>query len=137
MANVLYDKGREGFLDGSIDWDTDDIRIILVDGADYTFSAAHDFLDDVAAGGRVAVSSALGSKTVTSGIADAADVTWTAVTGDPSEMIIGYKHTGTDATSRLIFKIDTVQGGGALSVTPNGGDITVQWDNSTNKIFKL
>jgi hypothetical protein len=137
MANVLYDKGREGFLDGSIDWDTDDIRVILVDGADYTFSAAHDFLDDVAAGGRVAVSSAFSSKTVTSGIADSADVTLSAVTGDPCEMLVIYKHTGSDATSRLIAKIDTVQGGGALSVTPNGGDITIQWDNSTNKIFKL
>jgi hypothetical protein len=24
-----------------------------------------------------------------------------------------------------------------LPVTPNGGDITIQWDNTTNKIFKL
>ena len=46
MANVLYDKGREGFLDGSIDWDTDDIRVVLVKSA-YAFSAAHDFMDDI------------------------------------------------------------------------------------------
>src|SRR5690348_14993943 len=31
MANSLYDKGREGFLDGSIDWDTDTIKAALVD----------------------------------------------------------------------------------------------------------
>lgn len=41
MANVLYDKGREGFLDGSIDWDTDDIRVVLCRST-YTYSAAHD-----------------------------------------------------------------------------------------------
>ena len=137
MANVLYDKGREGFLDGSIDWDTDDIRVVLVDGADYTFSAAHDFLDDVPSGARVAVSGSLTGNTVTSGVADASDVTFTSVTGDPCEMLVIYKHTGTDSTSRLIAKIDTVQGGGSLSVTPNGGDITVQWDNGSNRIFKL
>lgn len=136
MANALYNKGREGFLDGSIDWDTDDIRAILVDVADYTVDlATHDNLDDVAAGARVAVSSSLASKTVTDGIADAADVTFTAVTGDPCEAIVLYKHTGTEGTSRLIAYLDTAVSG--LPVTPNGGNITVVWDNGSNKIFKL
>lgn len=135
MANALYDKGRQGFLDGSIDWDTDDIRIILIDAADYTVNlSTHDNLDDVAAGARVAVSGALASKTVTDGVADAADVTLSAVTGDPSEAIIIYKHTGTESTSRLIAYIDTATG---LPVTPSGGDIIVQWDSGANKIFKL
>lgn len=132
----LYDKGREGFLDGSIDWDTDDIRAILIDTADYTVAlTTHDFLDDVAAGARVAVSGALVSKTVTAGVADAADVTFTGVTGDSVEAIILYKHTGADATSRLIAWIDTASSG--LPVTPNGGDITIQWDAGANRIFKL
>lgn len=134
MANVLYDTGREGFLNGTIDWDTDDIRVVLVDGADYTFSAAHDFLDDIVAGGRVATSGAFTSKTTTAGVADAADVTLTAVTGDPSEKLVIYKHTGVDATARLIAHIDTATG---LPVTPNGGDIIIAWDNGANKIFKL
>lgn len=89
----------------------------------------------MAAPSRIAVSSALGSKTVTSGVADAADVTFTAVTGASVEAIIIYKHTGTDATSRLICYIDTASSG--LPVTPNSGDITVTWDNGANKIFKL
>lgn len=135
MANALYDKGREGFLDGSIDWDTDDIRAILVDAADYTKNlATHDNLDDIPAPARVAVSGALTGKTKTDGIADATDVTWTAVTGDQSEQIVLYKHTGVESTSRLICNIDTATG---LPVTPNGGDIVVQWDNGANKIFKL
>lgn len=135
MATGLYDKGREGFLDGSIDWDTDTIKAVLVDAADYTADlAAHDFLDDVPAGARVATSAALTSKTVAAGVADAADVTLSAVTGDPSEAIIIYKDTGSAATSRLIAYIDS---GTGLPVTPNGGDITIQWDNGANKIFKL
>lgn len=135
MANALYDNGREAFLDGNISWGSDDIRVILVDAADYTVDlAAHDFLDDVPAGARVATSGALGSKTVTAGVADAADVTFTSVTGDESEAIIIYQHTGVESTSRLIAYIDTATN---LPVTPNGGDITVQWDNGSNKIFKL
>jgi len=135
MANALYDFGREGFLDGSIDWDTNDTRVILIDEADDTVDlAADDNLDDRAAGSRVATSSAMGSKTVTAGVADAADVTLSAVTGDPSESIDIYKHTGTESTSRLICNIDTATG---LPVTPNGGDITIAWDSGANKIFKL
>ena len=136
MASALYDKGREGFLDGSIDWDTDDIRAILIDTGTYTVDlAAHDFLDDVPSGARVAVSGALGSKTATAGVADAADVTFTGVTGASVEAIVLYKHTGTEGTSRLICYIDTASSG--LPVTPNGGDITIQWDSGSNKIFKL
>jgi len=135
MANALYDKGREGFLDGSIDWDTNDIRVILIDVADYTVNlATHTFLNEVPAISRVATSGALTSKTVAAGVADAADVVLAAVTGDPSEAIVIYQHTGVETTSRLIAYIDTATG---LPVTPNGGDITIQWDNGANKIFKL
>lgn len=135
MANALYDKGREGFLDGTIDWDTDNIKIVLIDEADDTINLASDEnLADRAAGSRVATSGNLGSKTVTAGVADAADVTFSAVTGDQSESIDIYQDTGSEATSRLIANIDTATG---LPVTPNGGDITVTWDSGANKIFKL
>jgi len=135
MANELYDHGREGFLDGSIDWDTDDIRAILIDTDDYTVDLdLHDNLDDIPGAARVAVSAALTGKTVTNGVADANDVTWSAVTGDQSEAIVLYKHTGTESTSRLIAYIDSATG---LPVTPNGGDIEVQWADTADKIFKL
>lgn len=135
MANALYDKGREGFLNGDIDWPADDIRAILIDTADYTLSiSTHEFLSSVPVAARVAVSASFTGKTSTNGIADAADITFTAVTGDQSEALIIYKHTGSDATARLIAFMDTATG---LPVLPNGGNITVTWDNGTNKIFKL
>lgn len=135
MANALFDKGREGFLNGDIDWPADDIRAILIDTADYTLSiSTHEFLSSVPVAARVAVSASFTGKTSTNGIADAADITFTAVTGDQSEALIIYKHTGTDATARLIAYMDTATG---LPVLPNGGNITVTWDNGTNKIFKL
>lgn len=135
MANALYVSAKKAFLDGDIDLLNDDIRVILVDAADYTVNlSTHDFLDDVPSGARVATSSALGSKATTGGVFDAADVTFSSVTGDPSEAVIIYKHTGTESTSQLIAYIDTATG---LPVTPGGGNITVTWDNGANKIFAL
>ena len=132
MASGLYDSAKKAFLDGDIDLLTDDIRVILIDAADYTVNfSTHDFLDDVAAGARVATSGALTSKTTTAGAFDAADVTFTSVTGDQSEAIIVYKHTGTESTSNLIAYIDS---GTGLPVTPNGNNITITWGTD---IFEL
>ena len=135
MANALYDKGREGFLGGDISWDDDNIKVVLVDGDDYTVNlATHTFLSDIPVEGRVATSGALTGKTITAGIADANDVTIPTVTGDQFEIIVLYKDTGSAATSRLIAYIDTATG---LPFTPSGGDIMIKWSDDTNKIFKL
>lgn len=135
MANALYDKGREGFLAGDIDWDANIVKVALIDAADYVVNTAtHQFMSSVPVAARVAISPALTAKTVTDGVADAADVTFPTVTGDPSEALIIFVDTGSDATARLIAYIDTATG---LPVTPNGGDIIVAWDNGANKIFKL
>lgn len=125
MASALYPSFKQLLLGGDIDLAADDIRAVIVDTADYAYSSAHDFLDDVPAGARVAVSGALGSKTITSGVFDAADVTYSSVTGDSIEAIVLYKHTGSDATASLIAYID-----GFSAVTPNGGSINVAWNAS-------
>ncbi|AEA27931.1 hypothetical protein Psed_5804 [Pseudonocardia dioxanivorans CB1190] len=135
MANALYNKGREKFLRGEISWNTDTIKAVLVDAADYTVSlTTHEFLSDIPTGGRVATTAALTSKTTTDGVADAADPTFAGASGDQSEYIVLYKDTGSAATSPLIGLIDTATG---LPVLPNTGDIAVVFDNGANKIFKL
>lgn len=135
MANGLYDRGRQGFLAGEIDWDADTIKLTLVDHADDTPSlTADNAFSDRASASRVATSGAFASKTTTAGVADAADVTLSTVTGDQAESIDIWKDSGTESTSWMIANVDTATG---LPVTPNGGDIIVQFDNSSNKIFKL
>ena len=130
MASGLYDFGRESFLSGNISWSSDDIRAVLIDTGTYTVNlATHDFHDDLS--GIVATSGNFASKTVTAGVADAADVTFTSVSGSSVEAIVIYKWTGSSATSRLIAYID------GISITPNGGDIIVSFSNGANKIFKL
>ena len=133
MANALYGKGREKFLSGDIAWDTDNIKVSLVDTGTYTVAIdTHEFYSDLS--GVVADSGNLASKTVTLGVADAADVTFSSVTGSSAEALVIWKDTGVAATSPLIAYIDS---GTNLPVTPNGGDITVAWDSGSNRIFKL
>ena len=125
MANALYNTYKEGLLDKLFDMNTDVIKATLIDGADYTFSAAHDEYSggstDVPSGAKVAESSALGSPTIASGVFDTADFTWTAVTGDQSENIILWDDTLTN--DRLVAFYDTGMTG--MPVTPNGGNINV------------
>lgn len=134
MSNVLYDPGRDAFLNGDIDYTNDTIRVYLVDTDDYAFSASHQYLSSVAAGARVAYA-ALAGKSSSAGIADATDTVLSSVSGDECEALVLCSWSGVDTSSPLIGYIDTAAAG--LPVTPNGGDITITWDNGANKIFKL
>lgn len=287
-SGVLFEKGREGFLDGTLDWDTNTFKTILLDtgtadvgikaitaasnatpivvtatshgftNGDIVFidgvggnlaanglwkianvatntfeltdpvegtnaagsaayvsggyavclgpSASGDNLDDFD-GARVGIDQTLTSPTVTSGVADAADVTYSALSGASVECVGIFKDTGTASTSRMAAlitgkhivtvakaastsdttvivdrltagipngtvltfsdgKTATLSGaatagdrvltvsalasgiaiksralapatGAGLPFTPSGGDVTIQFDNGTNKIFKL
>ena len=135
MANTLYDSARQRFLEAQINWMTDTVKVILVDTGAYTpQTSIHQYLADIPISARIAGPVTLTSKATTGGAADAADVTFTSVSGTSIEAIVIYIDTGTEATSPLIAYIDTATG---LPITPNGGDIIVTWDNGTNKIFKV
>ena len=142
MANELFGPGREGFLDGTIDYDTAVIKVSPIRA--YTFSSAHKFVSDVTTAGGVlhGTAATLGSKTVTNGTADAADVTFTALAANAtSHYLLVYQASavtgGADVAAsaqRVICYIDT---GTNIPFVPNGGDVVVAWDNGANKIFKL
>lgn len=135
MANTLYDKARERFARGQFNWETDTIKVCLIDKNVYTPNfSAHEFLSDVSQSAIVAPGVALTGKTATGGACDANNVTFTAVSGAEAEALIIYKDTGDPASSPLIAQLDSATG---LPITPNGGDIIVQWDDGANKIFRL
>lgn len=134
MANALYDKGREGILDGTIDM-TGDVRVCLVASTYAQNLATDDFMADIGAAdnGR---SVALASKTYTAGVFDAADAILTATAAVACEALVLFQHTGVDATARLIAYIDTPVSG--LPFTPAASQVVnIAWDNGANKIFKL
>lgn len=194
MANALFERGREGFLDGSLDWDTNNFSAALIDlgtasagnilissstaatppvittathnlttgdivvisghatnltcngmykitvisgttfslqtlaGVNVTAgggaggatgsvvvlggasaSTAKFYSDWVAGIVGTKVGPALGiagSPTVTDGVADANDVTFTAVSGNSVEAVVIFQDTGTNSTSRMVAFID-------------------------------
>lgn len=127
MANAVYPEFKEALLKGDVDLDTATLAIALVDLADYTYDAAHDFLDDVPSGARVAVVDLTGVTTA-NGLIDADNAVFPSVTGDVAEALILYINTGSAATSRLVAFIDT--GVTRLPVTPNGTNINIAFNAS-------
>lgn len=128
MANAIYPKYKEALLDAFTDIDLQNLtaKVALIDTGTYTYSDAHDFFNDVS--GVIGTPQTLTAKSVTNGVFDAADVTFTSVTGNSVEALLIYIDTGVTTTSRLVAYIDT--GVTGLPVTPNGGDITITWNAS-------
>lgn len=134
MANALYDTGRNAFLLGQINWSSNSFKVVLLSSAYSVNLATHQYLSDVTAGARVGTSSALTTSTPGAGVANASNITLTAVTGSQITQFVIYRDTGTEGTSQLIAYFDTATN---LPIQPNGGDITVQWSTDSSKIFKL
>lgn len=131
MASEIYPAFKQALLNGSVDLTTATVRAVLIDTGTYTYNSAHDFYNDLS--GVVGTeSAALASKTITNGVFDAADVTFSAVTGNTVEAVVLFVDTGNVATDRLICFLDA---GTGLPVTPNGGDINLVWNSSG--IFSL
>ena len=151
MANALYEFGKAEFLRANIDLDAaTKIGVALIGETNgtnpYVFDAADQDWADVTAHTDAVVQdnndtdnafNQLQNKTVSNtGVFDADDYTFGAVTGNQIDSIIIYYDTGVAATSTLIAYIDTATGLTA-GLTPNGGDITIAWDSGGNGIFKL
>jgi hypothetical protein len=125
MANAIYPKWKEAVIQAASNSSlTGTVKIALVDTGTYTYNSAHEFLSSLS--GVVGTAQTLASKTYTNGALDAADVTFTAVTGATVEALVLYIDTGVAGTSRLVAYIDT--GVTNLPVTPNGGNIVITWD---------
>lgn len=133
MSNALYPKWKQALLEFTTNNDLDGqtVKVALVT-AGYTYSSTDQYYSSVSAS-VVGTPQTLGSKTFTDGVFDAADVTFTAVSGSQVVSLVIYIDTGNSATSPLVAFIDT--GVTNLPVTPNGGDIAITW-NATG-IFAL
>lgn len=143
MANAVYGKGRQHILQGDIAYLTDSIRCFMCTSG-YTASInADEFVSSIGSGSNptmpantlgVLADSIFASKTSTLGTANAANLTFHSISGSQITQLIILKDTSNWATSPLIARIDTATG---LPLTPNGGDININWDTGSNKIFTL
>ena len=111
------------------------VKCRLMRTSAYTISQAHQFASSLPA--AIVADAVLGTKAANGqgadpGCFDAADITFLAIpTGAAIDCLAVFKDTGTPATSNLLFYID------GFSVTPNGGDITISWQNTNPFIAKL
>lgn len=131
MADAIYPKYKQALLDGDTNIDINDgtVKVALSTAA---YNSAHDFYDDVSAS-TVGTPQTIANTTVTNGLFDGDNVTYTAVAGGSTvTALIIYIDTGTPGTSRLVAFIDTVTG---FPLSTNGGDVTVAWNASG--IFQL
>lgn len=133
MANKLYPSAKEAFASCEIALPTDTIKVSLLTSA-YTYSSAHDFYDDLSG---VVATSTLSGKSVSDGVFDASDITWTAAalgSGSTITQMVIWKDTGTPGTSPLIAHIDNARG---LPFTTASVDQPMEWDNGASKIFAI
>ena len=141
MANALYRKYAERMLSGGCNFSTSTtyravptLKAALVKNTYPQNLATDEFYTSISPY-VLNTTQTLTNKAVVGGVFDADDVTYSAVTaGDTCEGVVIYEDTGNTATSPLIAYIDQITG---FPLLTNGGDVVVQWDNGTFKIFSL
>lgn len=132
MSNVLYPKFKELML-AALAGGT--VKAQLIDTASYTYNAAHQYLSDIPGGARVGSPVTLTSLSIAGGVFDAADLTFSGLSGAPSiEALVIYIDTGVEGTSALVNYRDADTGLPA-SAGATGG--TYAWSNGANKIFSV
>jgi len=135
MANVWYDITKTLIGTAGLDLDSlSDPKMVAVNSG-YVFSQAHNFLDDIAGGNRVATVSLAN---VTFGVTneaflDADDVTFVTPPVDTVTAFVIYNDSGVESTSPLIVFIDT---GVVLPITTETArDLEIEF--SANGVAKL
>jgi len=138
MASQHYDFALQEFWKatlGDITAAGTTVKVRLMRTSAYTVSQTHQYASSLPA--AIVADGTLGTKTANGqgaspGCLDAADVTFLSVpSGAAIDCLAVFKDTGVAGTSPLLFYID------GFTVTPNGGDITVQWQNTPPFIAKL
>ena len=120
-------------MNGSIDLDTDTIKVALVTSSYTPNQDTHDNFDDVTnevtGTGYTAGGASLANKAVTAdttdneGVFDADDVTWSSSTITARGAVV-YKSTGTASTSPLICYLDF-----GSDQTSSSGNFTITWNS--------
>lgn len=132
MADVIYNSFKQKIMDGSIDLDTDTIKVALVTSSYTPSQDDHedyaDITNEVVGTGYTAEGATLANAAVTKdntnnrGVFDADDVTWSGSTITARAAIV-YKDSGTAATSWFIAYFDF-----ASDKTSTAGDFTIAWN---------
>lgn len=132
MADVIYSSFKRDIMNGSIDLDTDTIKVMLVTSS-YTVSASHtkrsDITNEVSGTGYTAGGSAIGSPTVTNvstnGVFDGSDVSWTTSTITARGAVLYKSRGGASSADELICYLDF-----GTDKVSTAGTFTISWNAS-------
>jgi len=131
----IVNTAKKYFLEGSINFLTDTIKVMLLTNTHTTNVDTQEFIDDVSANqvtgtGYTAGGAAIGGKTsgvdntANTGNIDGNNVTWDASGGSLTARYAAiYKDTGTPGTSPIIGIIDF-----GSDKTAINNDFTIQWN---------
>lgn len=133
MAARLFSKFKEHLLSGNIDLLHNTIVALLV-SSDYVPDVATDESRAAIPSSAIIAEATLRSVKVTQGVFDADDTVFFSVEGKSIARIILVQDSDIYSQALLIAVIDDAP---QLPVTPDGTNITIQWDNTSNKIFRL
>jgi hypothetical protein len=129
MADAIYPKYKRNLMiaNTAVDLNANTgaaVKVALVQGG-YTYSDLHEDFADLS--NLTEFSGTTGGTVYANGTFDMADVTFPSVAAGPAvTAVVLYRWNSTDANSPLVAYLDSLTG---LPVTPNGGDITIQWDS--------
>lgn len=136
MANFIYKKAKEGMLNGQIDIDSTNLKVVFIDTSKYSANEdINQFLSDIPSNARVHTSLALGNVSTTLGVLDADDMAMT-YDGLSFQAIVLCQTGSTDENSRLISFIDTSEGL-PFAQTSESVSLLIRWDNTSTKIITI
>lgn len=132
MANFAYTHAKHLINKGDIDFDVDDIRVLLVDSSttsdteeDVTTISGITTLGELSGTGyvRKALANEIVNKDDVNNRSefDADDVVWTGINAGTAQAAIYYKHVTNDADSIPLFYVDS-----DFPFVTNGGNMTIQ-----------
>lgn len=141
MASFVYGNALKAAFNKEIDFDTDNIKVMLLTSAYTPNQDTHDYLDDVVANqvtgtGYTAGGQALASKSVTYDAStntvkfDADDTTWASSTLTARYAIVYDDGPSTNATKPLILCYDFTTDRASAN-----GDLSVRW--ASNGLFSI
>jgi len=135
MANAVYNSFKRDIMNGSIDLDTDTIKIMLTTSS-YTpnidtHTKRSDITNEVSGTGYTAGGATLANKAVTAdntndrGVFDADDVSWTTSTITARYAVLYKSRGGASSADELIMYLDF-----STDYTSTAGTFLITWNAS-------
>lgn len=137
MANFIYKKAKQSFLEGEINAALNDFKILLIDTDNYVANENTDqYVSNINPSAIKWRTENLPNITTTDGILDADNMVISDYQGAAFDAIVLYQVGVTDSNSRLVFYIDSSEN---LPYLGYGlpAPVTIYWSNTNTRILSF